>query len=163
MPKPNQTLLVQLPLFAELSNAFPAREMVRGDIPELVELWLASYPPDVIDGAGQADIEADWRAAFDGDYGRMDPDASLLVEENGRVIAAVQTVVDAVWDHTPAGPFIIELIVHPSARGRGLAKHLMVRALRNLTMAGYESAGLRVEADNTPALALYRSLGFHPV
>ena len=50
--------------------------------------------------------------------------------------------------------------VHPDAAGQGLGRTLMLAGLDRLRARGRTSAALYVEADNVPAVRLYRSLGF---
>lgn len=50
--------------------------------------------------------------------------------------------------------------VAPEASGRGLGRALMAAGLNRLRERGCTAAELYVEADNTAAVALYRSLGF---
>ncbi|MCU1635911.1 MAG: mycothiol synthase [Cryobacterium sp.] len=50
--------------------------------------------------------------------------------------------------------------VHPDAAGQGLGRRLMSAGLARLAENGCTAASLYVEADNTPAVRLYRSLGF---
>ncbi len=50
--------------------------------------------------------------------------------------------------------------VLPQARGQGLGRALMVRALLDAQSCGATRALLEVRADNVAALALYRRLGF---
>lgn len=50
--------------------------------------------------------------------------------------------------------------IAPDAHGRGLGRALTVAGLRHLVDTGVREVHLYVEADNTPALALYRSLDF---
>lgn len=51
--------------------------------------------------------------------------------------------------------------VHPAHRGRGLGRALVLEGLRHLAEVGGARIGmLYVDADNGPALALYRGLGF---
>ncbi len=50
--------------------------------------------------------------------------------------------------------------VDPSARGRGLGRILTQAGLAHLRAAGRPGAILYVEAENQPALKLYRQLGF---
>ena len=47
-----------------------------------------------------------------------------------------------------------------SERGRGLGRALALLGLHHLRAEGMRTCTLFVEADNAPALALYRSLGF---
>ena len=50
--------------------------------------------------------------------------------------------------------------VTPDARGLGLGKALVVKALYGFRAAGMRRVFLEVTAENTPAFELYRSLGF---
>ncbi|RNE64040.1 mycothiol synthase [Cryobacterium tepidiphilum] len=50
--------------------------------------------------------------------------------------------------------------VHPDAAGQGLGRALMNAGLARLLERGCQAAALYVEADNEPAVRLYRSLGF---
>jgi len=53
--------------------------------------------------------------------------------------------------------------VHPSWRGRGLGRAVLVRGLQTLQQAGFQTASLHVNSDNTVALNLYRSQGMEAV
>ena len=53
--------------------------------------------------------------------------------------------------------------VVPECRGLGLGRALLARSLRGFAGRGYRRVYLEVTADNAPALAVYRSLGFRPV
>lgn len=55
---------------------------------------------------------------------------------------------------------LYDVFTHQSARGHGLASHLCERLLSASTNQGAKVAYLQVEADNQPALAVYRRLGF---
>lgn len=50
--------------------------------------------------------------------------------------------------------------VHPAAGGRGLGRLLMEAGLSRVQERHVDSVTLYVEADNVPAVSLYRSLGF---
>ena len=50
--------------------------------------------------------------------------------------------------------------VHPDAAGRGLGRALLLAGMERLRDRGCTSVTLYVEAHNTPAVNLYRSLGF---
>jgi ribosomal-protein-alanine N-acetyltransferase len=55
---------------------------------------------------------------------------------------------------------LLRVAVDPAHRRRGLASRMVELALAQLATHGVRSAFLEVEAANTPALALYRRLGF---
>lgn len=50
--------------------------------------------------------------------------------------------------------------MHPHARGTGLAKALTLLGLAHLRSRGLPAAMLYVDAENTPAVRLYETLGF---
>lgn len=67
---------------------------------------------------------------------------------------------DVIPDETGADEYYIDtLAVWPEYRGRGVAKALLRGAI-DLAHAAGKPAGLLVEKDNTPARALYVSMGF---
>lgn len=55
---------------------------------------------------------------------------------------------------------ILTLATAPQARSQGHAAHLLSVAFRHLTERGVSRCLLDVAADNSPALALYKKLGF---
>lgn len=58
---------------------------------------------------------------------------------------------------------ILNLIVDPAARRRGLGRTLVVAAMRHAARTGAAAILLEVAADNKAALALYESEGFETV
>ncbi|MFF0720378.1 GNAT family N-acetyltransferase [Verrucosispora sp. NA02020] len=54
---------------------------------------------------------------------------------------------------------VLEVLVHPDHRRRGLGRDLVLRASRRVYQEGFESIGVEVVGD-TPAVAFYESLGF---
>lgn len=143
----------------ELPAGYLIRPAKRDDLDALGALYFIAYPRGVA-GATVDEATADVRAAFDGDYGDLWLDASLIVERHGAVVGAIQIVHSAPWDDVPPGPFIIELFVHPDHRRQGLGGVLLTQSLATIRAAGATTVGLRVADDNHGALALYRQLGF---
>ena len=70
------------------------------------------------------------------------------------------TVRRAIWGDVPDAPSILELMVDPACRRRGVARALLVECLGVVSESGEKAVGLRVAADNSAAVALYSSLGF---
>lgn len=81
-------------------------------------------------------------------FGRLDVD--------GRPAALGATAVDGDW----AGIFGMRTL--PNYRRQGLARRILTALLAQAHALGARRAYLQVEADNTPALALYGGLGFVP-
>jgi len=157
----SDTMVVVLPVRGlETARCVDARLMDVTDVGALVGLWFTAYPDDVTAASTQDDEVADWQATFDGQYGQLIPEACIVAVAGAKIIGAVATVLDAPWDKTPPGPFIIELFVHPAWRRQRIAEELMLQALAALHTAGYSSAGLRVDVGNEPARRLYKKLGF---
>ena len=100
------------------------------------------------------------RSFFDGEFGEYWPDASGLVENDGRLRAALLAVHRAPWDDTPDCPFITDLFVEPGSRRQGLARALLTRCLAAASGTARPFAALRVDSDNAPAMRLYASFGF---
>jgi len=83
------------------------------------------------------------------------PSAGLFVSENdGQPISTAICVRDGEL----AGLF--EVATTASKRGRGNGRRTVLSALKWARAGGARTAWLQVEADNGPAIGLYRSLGF---
>ena len=79
----------------------------------------------------------------------------FLFEEIGQGPTAVAL---AVQDYDLAGLLLVA--VRPDRRGEGIGRDIVGASLRWARLKGARQAWLAVEADNEPALALYRRLGF---
>lgn len=55
--------------------------------------------------------------------------------------------------------YVRNVVTDPAQRGRGVGRALMLELRRRLVASGCVNWQLNVKVDNTPALALYRSLG----
>lgn len=64
-------------------------------------------------------------------------------------------------DEDPPYGEVYVVAVNPRAAGRGLGRVLTDAGLRHLARTGVDQVLLYVDADNEPAVALYRGLGFH--
>ncbi|SIR46193.1 Ribosomal protein S18 acetylase RimI [Rhizobium sp. RU20A] len=67
----------------------------------------------------------------------------------------------AVQDNDLCG--LHQIAVAPAHRRQGLGRNILAAALRWAALKGAQKAWLAVEADNAPALALYRDFGFAEV
>jgi mycothiol synthase len=84
----------------------------------------------------------------------------LLAEREGRIVGFnwLKRVPEAPPDRPEGEIYIIG--VADSERGRGLGRALALLGLHHLRAEGMQTCTLFVEADNAPALKLYRTLGF---
>ena len=88
----------------------------------------------------------------------FDPDGLLLVEENGRLAGSCWTKVHADTD-PPMGEIYV-IGIDPDFQGRGWGRALTEAGLDWLAGQGLTVGMLYVDADNTAAVSLYRSMGF---
>jgi ribosomal protein S18 acetylase RimI-like enzyme len=119
----------------------------------LGRLYFEAYEPGV---ASATEVEAieDIELSFDGHYGVLDLHLSRLAWAGAELVGAMLLVERAPWSDTPDCPFIIELFTARSYRRQGIARLLLAHCATT-------TVALRVEDNNTAALALYRSLDFH--
>jgi len=64
------------------------------------------------------------------------------------------------WDPIENGRTSIDVYVAPAHRGKGLGTALLKKALQRLETEGVKEIELGVDANNLPALKLYRKFGF---
>ena len=78
----------------------------------------------------------------------------LVAEEDGRVVGYVgsQSVLD--------GADVMNLAVSPEFRRQGIGEALVKALVAHLQQKGIIALMLEVRVSNTPAIALYQSLGF---
>lgn len=88
------------------------------------------------------------------------PDDFLVLRDGDTMIGFCWLkVVDADATKEPIGEFYA-VGIDPTRQGEGLGRVLMDAGLARLAEQGIRTAALYVEADNEPALALYRRYGF---
>lgn len=89
----------------------------------------------------------------------FDPAGFLLYERDGTLAGSCWTKVHN--DTSPPLGEIYVIAVDPAFHGMGIGRALTVAGLDHLAAVGMATGMLYVDADNAPALGLYRSLGFH--
>ncbi len=101
-----------------------------------------------------------WRYETLADVG-YDPTLWVVaVDDTGEVAGAMGGT--AAWRSQDDVGGLFDFGVRPAWRGRGLGRAIMLQALRQFYARGYRSVALSVDADNTPAVSLYDSIGFRP-
>jgi mycothiol synthase len=106
--------------------------------------------------------QADLAARMSEDW--FDPEGFLIAERDGVMIGFHWTKVHPA-DEDPQGLALGEVYVvgvDPAQHGGGLGTALTLAGLHHLRDAGLTTVLLYVEADNEPALAVYRKLQFTP-
>jgi mycothiol synthase len=97
--------------------------------------------------------QADLQARMDEPW--FDPKGFLIAEQDGAMVGFHWTKVH------PEGLGEVYVVgVDPDLRSRGLGRALTLAGMRHLHAQGLRTVLLYVEADNAPALAVYRRLGF---
>jgi mycothiol synthase len=124
------------------------------------EAWLAvnraafGHHPEQ-GNMSRADLEARMAEPW------FDPAGFLLaVDAAGRILGFHWTKVHPRHGEHPAIGEVYVVGVDPEAQGTGLGKALTVAGIKYLQQQGLHAVMLYVDADNIPAVALYRRLGF---
>ena len=130
---------------------------IRGLADEAVTLSASPDPAfEAVFAASAAGNLADARERLDG-LGRIPAPAFFgRLDIDGETAALGATAVDGDW----AGVFGMRTL--PGHRRKGLARRILGALLDMAEGQGARWAYLQVEADNAPAVALYRGLGFAP-
>ncbi len=90
----------------------------------------------------------------------FDPEGFLLMESGGHLVGSCWTKVHSTT--TPPLGEIYVIGVDPDYHGRGWGRALTAAGLDWLAARGLSVGMLYVDADNRPAVSLYRSMGFEP-
>ena len=103
----------------------------------------------------RADLEARMEEPW------FDPAGFLLAEDReGQLLGFHWTKVHPRHGSHPAIGEVYVVGVTPAAQGMGLGKALTVAGIRHLEQQGLHAVMLYTDADNAPAVSLYRRLGF---
>lgn len=155
----------------KMRMATAAAELPDVDLPDGVSIrafvpgqdedaWLAANRAAFAHHPEQGSLtRADLDARMGEDW--FDPAGFLLaVDESGRLLGYHWTKVHPGHGPHPAIGEIYVVGVTPEAQGSGLGKALTVAGIRYLQDLGLHAVMLYVDADNIPAVSLYRRLGF---
>jgi N-alpha-acetyltransferase 10/11 len=144
------------------SPALPAdvtiRSIAETDITLLAETYLRAFGPAAVGSLNDAVTEM--KAASDGAWGALWPEASPAAWKGGELAGAVQTVRRPSWEGAPDCPWLIDVFTDPRHRRAGIARVLIGAACRVMSEAGEPCVGLTVDDGNLAAVTLYKSLGF---
>ncbi|MFP3460225.1 mycothiol synthase [Arthrobacter globiformis] len=124
------------------------------------EAWLAANRQAFAHHPEQGSLtRADLQARMDEAW--FDPAGFLLAEDrDGRLLGYHWTKVHPQHGTHPAIGEVYVVGVTPAAQGIGLGKALTIAGIRHLQQQGLHAVMLYTDADNTPAVSLYRRLGF---
>jgi ribosomal protein S18 acetylase RimI-like enzyme len=86
-------------------------------------------------------------------------DSSVLATRGDTVVGAC-LITDRTGVPPFGGPWVLDIFRDPDDPARGVGAAMLAHAARSLRSVGLAALSLVVTADNEPALALYRSLGF---
>jgi mycothiol synthase len=162
-------------LLHQMRRALPLPEELRATGPSIrVRAWREDDAEQFLEVNNRAfswhPEQGGWdrdRLASELDRDWFDPSGFLVHEgDDGRIDGFCWTKVhprlddgDPEGPRPPAGEIYV-IAADPATHGTGLGRALTVAGLDHLAGAGLELGMLYVEADNEPAVRLYRRLGF---
>ncbi|UNK46710.1 mycothiol synthase [Arthrobacter sulfonylureivorans] len=140
----------------------PAGVVIRAFVPgQDEEAWLAANAAAFADHPEQGAMTlSDLRARMAEDW--FDPAGFLLAErrDGGGLLGFHWTKIHPRTGSHPSIGEVYVVGVTPQAQGTGLGKALTIAGIKHLQDAGEHAIMLYVDADNEPAVGLYRKLGF---
>ena len=130
------------------------------DAEALARLYFASYEDDRF--TSQAEAATEMEKILRGEHGEFYTEASpVVVDEHDRIIAASLCLKHRIVTDPKDLPTIYELFTAASRRREGLAEQLIRRSIDQMFEDGYEQVTVRIQDDNSAALALYLTLDFN--
>jgi len=134
------------------------RPMILPEVDEVAQLWrkLASNAALIIDEENLKRFREFLEALCKEDENQV------LVYEINRVVGFLMFVKQArsMLRLKRSRAMITDLYVEEEYRGQGIASKLLERCLQYLKSMGVEEVRVNVLVNNTPAISLYRKLGF---
>ncbi len=93
------------------------------------------------------------------------PETFIIAEENGDIVGYIMCRIESGMPDfrrlkIPKIGHIISIAVLPGYRNRGIGRALISKALEAMKLYNAEECYLEVRVSNTPAINLYRKLGF---
>jgi ribosomal protein S18 acetylase RimI-like enzyme len=119
--------------------------MTATDLPAARALWSTAEGVELAEGDSEAELIG---------YLRRNPGASQVAVADGRLVGAVLA------GHDGRRGFVYHLAVDPGARGHGLGRELVSRALAVLRKQGVRRVLLLVASDNAGGRAFWRRCGW---
>ena len=135
---------------APIAPIWPTGIALRGFVPADGRALHALLEHGYRNGGGSVDAYDVWLPQLVGDH-EFDPGLCFLADAEGALAAAA-----ICW----TSAFVKDIVVHESWRRRGLGESLLRHAIRTFSARGADHLGLKVQAGNEGAIALYERVGF---
>ena len=130
------------------------------DARDLAFLMYSAFRGTIDDeGETFSDAVREIEKTMSGDYGRLMPDCSFVIEQ-GEFIASACLIS---WYEPSISPFVVFTMTRPEFKGQGMARFLLKRSINALIDQGHSRLELIVTDGNDPAQELYASLGFQEI
>lgn len=96
---------------------------------------------------------------------RRHPETFIVAEENGGVVGYIMCRIETGLSNFGFGGLIkkghvVSVAVLPELRRRGMGEALMAEAMKAMRLYNAKQCFLEVRVTNTPAISLYKRLGF---
>ena len=140
-----------------IAKDWPLRTVRTSDAHDLAILLYAAFR-GTIDNEGEtfANAVREIEKTFAGDYGRLLPDCSFVIQD-GEFIASSCLIS---WFEPHNAPLVAFTMTRPEHKRQGMARFLLRGSINALMDRGCSQLTLIVTAGNEPAHSLYASLGF---
>ena len=136
--------------------------LTRYDIPVLAVLTLDAYG-DPTTAEALLETSEELRLTFDGAFGPTTEDSFVGAWDGGTLVGAILVVRESPWDDAPDGPFVVDLVVDPEYRRRGIATALIAEVASRCKDWDFDSLALRIDGRHSGAAELYDDLGFEEI
>lgn len=155
----------RIPMSLQLSHQtfdheWSCRIVQASDAHDLAILLYAAFRRTIDDeGKTFAGAVREIEKTFAGDYGRLLPNCSFVIQ-SGEFIASACLIS---WFEPHNAPLVVFTMTRPEHKSQGMARFLLRGSINALIDQGYTQLTLIVTDGNEPAYELYSSLGFQPI